>query len=131
MKKLSLLFATAALLVGSAVVGWTSPAAARGGGAVVATGNCSGSADWKLKAKARDGRIEVEFEVDSNRNGQAWDFALSQNGAVVAGGRRVTLAPSGSFSIERRVPNATGPDVFVGSATNVRTGQTCNGTLTF
>ena len=38
-------------------------------------GDCSARTDWKLKAKERDGGLEVEFEVDSNRVGQTCDFA--------------------------------------------------------
>ena len=46
---------------------------AKGGAdATIRTGSCSGSADWKLKAKHDSGVIETEFEVDSNRTGQTW-----------------------------------------------------------
>jgi len=130
MKKLSLLFATATLLLGATLVGVTAPADASGGGATIRTGNCSGSADWKIKARARDGGFEVEYEVDSNRNGQVWTYTLRQNGVVLSRGSRTTHAPSGSFSVLRRAPNTAGLDTFVGTARNVRTGQTCRGTLT-
>jgi hypothetical protein len=131
MKTLRILVATAALLTGPALAAWATPASASGGGsAVTRTGNCSGAADWKLKARARDGGFEVEFEVDTNRNGQAWNYTLRRNGAVVAQGTATTRAPSGSFSIERRTGDAAGQDTFVGTATNPRSGQTCRGTLT-
>jgi len=134
MKKLTLSLLTAALLCAATLVGGIAPAGAdgaeSGGDAIIRTGNCSGAADWKLKAKARDGGYEVEFEVDSNRRGQVWRYTLRQNGVVLAQGTRTTQPPSGSFSVERRAPNTAGADTFVGTATNVATGQTCRGTLT-
>src|SRR5690349_7253907 len=74
------------------------------------TGSCSGSADWKLKAKQDDGRIEVEFEVDSNRNGQAWAVRPKRDGVLFMSGTRTTLAPSGSFEVERKIANRAGSD---------------------
>jgi len=130
MKKITLALVTAALLFGVTLVGVSSPAEASGGDATIRTGNCSGRADWKIKAKPRDGGIEVEFEVDSNRNGQAWNYTIRHNGVVLSRGTRTTRAPSGSFSVERRAANTVGPDSFVGTSTNVRTGQTCRGTVT-
>jgi hypothetical protein len=40
------------------------------GAEVRSSGDCSATSTWKLKTKADDGRLEVEFEVDSNRVGQ-------------------------------------------------------------
>lgn len=134
MKKRTLALLTSALLCGAALVGGVAPAGAdgaeSGGDAIIRTGNCSGSADWKLKAKARDGGYEVEYEIDSNSRGQAWRYTLRQNGVVISQGTRTTQGPSGSFSVERRAPNTAGADTFVGTATNLRTGQSCRGTLT-
>ena len=62
MRTLRILVTTAA--VAAAVLGVALPASAGGGKEVLRTGNCSGSADWKLKLKLDDGRIETEFEVD-------------------------------------------------------------------
>lgn len=95
------------------------------------TGSCSGSADWKLKAKQDDGRIEVEFEVDSNRNGQRWNVRLLRDGSLVWSGTRTTLAPSGSFDVERRISNSRGDDVIVGRAVHPATGQVCRGRVVF
>ena len=92
-------------------------------------GSCSAATDWKLKAKPRDGRMEVEFEVDSNRNGQRWTYTLRHDGVVKASGTRTTRAPSGSFSVERRLPNAPGVHTFRATATNTRTGETCRASL--
>jgi len=95
----------------------------------VKRGSCTTASDWKLKAKPRDGRMEVEFEVDSNRNGQRWTYTLRHDGVVKASGTRTTQAPSGSFSVERRLPNAPGVHSISATATNASTGETCQASL--
>ena len=106
------------------------PAAAKGGHpGVRAAGSCSGPSQWKLSAKADDGRLEVEAEVDTPANGRAWTWQLTDKGAKVASGKAVTHAPSGSFSIERHIANRAGTDVITFKARAVRTGETCHGTV--
>lgn len=112
--------ATATLLAG---VGATA-AQARSDD-VIRRGTCSAGATWKLKLGPRDGRIETEFEVDSNRVGQAWSVTLTQNGATVFHGTRTTAAPSGSFQVRKVLPNGAGTDTIVGTASFA--GQTCRG----
>jgi len=121
---------TATLAVSVATI---APATASGGGGgdVVRSGNCSGSADWKLKAKPDNGRIEVEGEVDANRNGQSWHWRILHNGGVSARGTSTTHAPSGSFSVTRRLVNAPGTDSIGWRARNAATGQMCHGSLQF
>jgi len=119
----------AALLVGALAVVPASPVAARDGD-VVRTGNCSAATDWKLKAGHRDGRIEVEFEVDSNRNGQTWRVRILDNTVLRFSGTRVTRAPSGSFSVERTIRNMAGRDSIVARARNLATGELCVGRVT-
>src|SRR3712207_2716649 len=68
-------------------------------------GSCSGSATAKIKLKAENGRIEVEFEVDQNRNGRAWTVTLKRNGDRFFHGVRTTHAPSGSFEVRRLATN--------------------------
>jgi hypothetical protein len=75
---------------------------------VVRRGSCSGRSDWKLKLSPEDGRIEVEFEVDQNRNGVPWKVTLRRNGSLVVSTTRRTHAPSGSFSLERVIAGAGG-----------------------
>lgn len=91
------------------------------------TGQCSQGSNWKLKAKTDDGAIEVEGEIDTNQVGQVWKWKISDNGTVVAKGSSTTQAPSGSFSVERHVPNQAGTDKFVLKASTASTGETCKG----
>lgn len=107
----------------------TNRASSKSRARTIKRGSCSGATDWKLKAKPRDGRMEVEFEVDSNRTGQRWTYTLSHDGTVTASGTRATRAPSGSFSVERRLPNAPGVHTFRATATNVSTGESCTASL--
>jgi hypothetical protein len=122
---------SAAIAAAFAVVtaGAALPADAANGD-VIRQGGCSGSATWKLKAKPDDGRLEVEGEVDANRNGQMWRWRILRNGNVVTKGTATTHAPSGSFSVQRRIGNPAGQDRIGWRATNPATGQTCQGSLT-
>jgi hypothetical protein len=109
-------------------------AADRGGGGgpeVERQGTCSGSAHWKLKAKPDDGRLKIEAEVDANRVGQVWSWRILHDGFVSFRGTRTTQAPSGSFSVERRVVNMSGPDSIGFRARNHASGQTCRGHLSY
>ena len=124
------LAAATALGAGGLALVATAPADAKGSDyRVIRTGQCSGSATWKLKAKSDDGRIEVEFEVDSNRSGQAWDAVIRRDGNRVWSGSRTTQGASGSFSVERRISNSAGDDVIVGRATHGS--QVCRGQVTY
>jgi hypothetical protein len=123
-------FGTAALAA-LLVTGLThSPASAKDGdGRIVRSGSCSASADWKLKVKPDDGRIEVEWEVDSNRIGQRWAWTIRHDRTTVSSGRRTTKAPSGSFSVERRVGDAAGTHTITATARNLRSGQKCRASV--
>lgn len=109
-----------------------TPAAtfARGGGGITAAGHCSGATTSKIKLSKDNGRIEVQFEVDSNRVGQTWSVRLRDNGVRFFLGNRITLAPSGSFELRRLHANMAGPDTIVGRAVNAKTGEVCRATAT-
>lgn len=96
---------------------------------VIRTGSCSGSADWKLKVKTDDGRLEVEGEVDSNTSGQKWAWKIKDNGKVAAQGTSTTRGRSGSFDVERDIANKRGTDKVVFRATYA--GQRCRGVIRF
>lgn len=95
---------------------------------VIREGACSGGSDWKLKLSPEDGRLEVEFEVDSNVVGQTWRVRLFQNGSRFFAGTRQTTGPSGSFELRRVVNNTAGTDSFRARAVNAATGEVCVGT---
>jgi hypothetical protein len=119
-----------AAIVTAVVLVSAVPAAAGDDREVIRTGNCSRASDWKLKLKLDDGRIETEFEVDQNRNGQRWRVVLRRDGAVFFRGIRTTRPPSGSFEVERRPVNRAGRDRISARAVNLRSGEVCRGAAT-
>ena len=100
-------------------------------GDIIRTGSCTGSSDWKLKLSAEDGGIEVEFEVDQNRNGETWNVRLKRDGVRFMRGQKVTGPPSGSFEVRRVISDAAGADQIVGRARNPSSGEVCRGVATF
>ena len=120
----------AAGVLALAVVGAGATSAEAKGREVIRTGGCdNSSAVWKLKAKADDGRIEVEFEVDSNVVGQTWSVRIGDNGTRFFTGTRTTVAPSGSFEVERTIANRAGTDQIRARAT--RGAATCAAAVNF
>jgi hypothetical protein len=105
--------------------------ASNGGRQVIKSGSCTGATDWKLKVKTDDGKLESEYEVDSNRAGQVWAYKVLDNGVVLRSGYARTTAPSGSFEIKKLSGNRAGLDHFVARAHNLKTGERCTGALTF
>lgn len=93
--------------------------------AVRVHGVCTQNSTSKLKVSREDRGIEVEFEVDQNRNAVPWKVVLRRNGHRVASLRAVTHAPSGSFEI-RRVIGGRGRI----SARATRSGETCTASST-
>lgn len=111
-----ILFAAALLAV---------PAAFAKGGHPVAKvrGTCTQQSTSKLKVSRENRRIEVELEVDQNRNGVPWKVTLRRNGVRVASLKATTHAPSGSFEIRRVIADRPGKDRISARAT--RSGETC------
>ena len=116
------LLATAALLAVPAVA---TSAQAKGGDAVSNSAACA-TGTIKVKAKVDDGALEVEGEVDTNRVGQTWTWRIVRNGTVAAQGSKVTAAPSGSFSVNRRIANPAGQDTIKVRAVRPATGKVCS-----
>ena len=98
------------------VLGITSlavaPLASAKDGVVRVRGACSQGSTAKLKLSREDRGIEVEFEVDQNRNGVPWRVTLRRNGRLVASATARTRGPSGSFEF-RRVVSGSGTVVAV------------------
>lgn len=128
MMKRSVMFVAVLAAVLAAVPAVGLSAVAKDGD-VRAAGTCTGATTSKLKLSDENGRIEVEFEVDQNRNGVRWNVVLRRNGNVVARLVRVTKAPSGSFTARKLVGNSAGADVIRATAT--RAGQSCSARATF
>jgi hypothetical protein len=127
--------AVLALAVGTLVPVVAAPSAmassgSHGGGGtrVQASGSCTGGGTWTLRAKADDGALEVEYEVDTNVTGQAWKTTITDNGATIYRATRTTRAPSGSFEAQVRTANRAGKDVIRAVATHA--GRTCTGSVT-
>ncbi|MDQ3875052.1 MAG: hypothetical protein M3322_05795 [Actinomycetota bacterium] len=114
-----------AALAGLAAV----PLAAAKDGDVRVSGRCTKASTVKLKLSEEDGRIEVEFEVDQNRNGVRWNVVLRRNGAVVRRATRVTRPPSGSFEVRALAANRAGADRITATAT--RRGERCSAGASF
>ena len=108
----------------------TTGASAKSGD-VIRQGACSGSSHWKLKLSPENGRIEVQFEVDSNHVGQTWRVKLFHNGDRFFSGQRTTQGPSGSFEVRRVVEDLAGDDHIKGRARNPATDELCVGRATF
>lgn len=125
-----LLMATAAITVGltAPLVAAATPAfASGGGGGVRSSGACTNGGHFELKAKHDDGRIEMEYQVDSNRAGQVWAVRITDNGKVVVSRTATTAGPSGSFTIRKVIANQPGADKINARATFQN--HTCGGAV--
>jgi hypothetical protein len=98
--------AVAAVVVAAATA--AVPAALAKNGDPQVRGTCTVNSTAKIKLSAENGRIEVEFEVDQNRNRVPWKVKLQRNGKLVASTTAVTRAPSGSFTVRRVIASAPG-----------------------
>jgi hypothetical protein len=107
-------------------VAGTTNAVAKSGD-VIRRGSCSNTSDWKLKLSPENGKIEVEYEVDSNKVGQNWRVKIFQNGDRIFRGTKTTQGASGSFTVRTLAKNTTGTDSFKAHARNLGNGETCGG----
>lgn len=124
---------TAIAALAALLVAFASTAAASGGKsgpAVVKAGTCSAASHSKLSAKADDGRLETEFQVDQNRAGKRWRITISMNGSTVFRGIRTTQAPSGSFEVRRLLAGGAGSRI-VATAKSLNGGETCRAAISF
>jgi hypothetical protein len=118
---------TLGLVLAAAVA--VSPASAKRGDVRVA-GSCTQASTSKLKLSEEDGRIEVEFEVDQNRNGVRWTVVLRHNGSRFARLVRITRPPSGSFEARRLAPDGADGEVISARGTSP-SGEVCSARATF
>ncbi len=99
-------------------------------GDVLVRGTCTQATTSKLKLSEEDGRIEVELEVDQNRNGVRWTVVLRRPSTVLVRTTRVTRGPSGSFEVRRVVADLAGRDRITARATSP-SGEVCRATAAF
>jgi hypothetical protein len=92
--------------------------------AVRIQGTCTQRSTSTLKLSREDRGIEVEFQVDQNRNGVPWRVVLRRNGARIASFTATTRAPSGSFEIRRVIAGRLGSTRIAAIATRA-SGETC------
>jgi hypothetical protein len=124
MSALRLTLAALATAIAAALALAAVPAASAKDGDKLVKGVCTQSSTAKLKLSDEDGRIEVEFEVDQNRNGVRWQVGLRRNGTVAARTAATTHAPSGSFEVRRVLGNGPGVDRIAATATSP-SGERC------
>jgi hypothetical protein len=101
-----------------------APTAQAKDGDVLVRGSCTGATSSKLKLSEEDGAIEVEFEVDQNRNGARWTVSIVRGSNRIARMTRVTRGPSGSFEARIVAADRPGRDVFRARAVSPR-GEVC------
>jgi hypothetical protein len=106
-----------------------TPVAAKDGD-VLRAGSCTGASTSKIKLSDEDGGIEVELEVDQNRNGVRWTVTLVRNGRRFARLVRTTRPPSGSFEARRVAADSPGADAFRARAVSP-SGEVCTARATF
>lgn len=121
---------TTVALASALVVGGAAAPALAKGRVERNSGPCA-TGVWKLKAKADNGGLDVEFEVDTNRAGQTWKVRVFDNGTRVVKTRATTGGASGSFSISRVIANRAGSDQITARAIRVSNGTVCSGSVTF
>lgn len=119
--------ATMGLLVAAPVL--TAGSAQAKEGRVVQRGDCSQASTWKLKASPENGKLSIEFDVDSNVVGQVWQVTVTANGTTVFSGPATTVAPSGSFSVGAVADDQPGSDAIQATATHES--ETCWGGLSY
>jgi hypothetical protein len=111
-----------------------APAAARDGddgdrGEARAGGHCSRGTTSRLRLRADDGAIRVEFEVRRRRAGEAWRVVIVQERRVAARASVRTSGSGGAFRVRRSLHDLDGPDRVTARASGPR-GMTCEATAT-
>jgi hypothetical protein len=107
-----------------------APAVSAKDGDIIRRGSCSGQSDWKLKLSREDGMIEVEFEVDQNKNGREWRVVLRKDGDRFFRGIRTTKGPSGSFEVRKVTGNGAGDERITARARDLNSDEVCRGAAT-
>ncbi len=92
-------------------------------------GVCRAGSEWNLYVGREDGRrLEVDFEVDSDRRGERWRVVLKNDGTVFHRSTQRTNR-AGEFEVERFTRDGRGQDRIVARATSLRTGEVCRAVI--
>lgn len=91
-------------------------------------GSCGGSAWFDYEVEKDDGRFEVNFEVNSNRQGQQWQLRLFHDGSRYYSGVHTTDY-EGEVDIDWDRPDTSGNDSFRARARNLSSGEVCSVTI--
>ena len=100
-----------------------------GGDEIRTSGSCGGGASAELRIRAKDGTIELRFEVRGARRG-SWLVVVVQERRIAWRGTASAGSGSRSFRVERNLDDLPGADAIMVRASGPR-GLTCNasGTL--
>jgi hypothetical protein len=114
------------------VLSMVSAGAANAGDEARRRGACSGGpGDWTLRVRREDaGRLRVRFTIDDVPAGQTWQLFLSDDGARIFSGTRISNDP-GEVRVRTYPANRPGSDRIAASGINTMTGTTCEGSLTY
>ncbi|WP_217915857.1 hypothetical protein [Miltoncostaea marina] len=88
-------------------------------------GVCSATSTATLKLSPENGPIEVDFEVDQNRDGRRWGVVIRRNAARVLARAATTAAPSGSFEMRTVVAPGSPRTRVTAVARARRGGEVC------
>ena len=111
-------------LTGSALV--LLPAAGAGAATGLTYGHCTKGHVVTMQLQHGDpGLIEAGFEVDHAKVGSLWSVALAHNGVRYYTGTQKALAPDGTFSVDKILPDRAGIDTVTGYARNPTSGEVC------
>ena|SRR5689334_12213482 len=100
-----------------------------GRGDVRVAGRCSGTATSKLRLRARDGGLELEFELEHSRPRALWRVAVVHERRVVWRGTRRASVTGAAFELARPLPDLPGTDAVTVTAWGP-SGATCRATAT-
>lgn len=93
-------------------------------------GSCTGSSESRLRVRAEDGRLRIEFRIDADRRYGAWAIVLLRERRIVFRG---TLTPAGgggpALELRRTIADWPGTNTVAVRA-STRTGQSCRATAT-
>lgn len=112
-------------LAAMALTGAAAPALADDDRDVERRDRCTMGSTVKLDLSPEDGRVEVELEVDENRNGSRWAVTASRNGTRILKRTAVTRGPSGSFEVRRVVAPGSPRTRVSAVARRAATGEVC------